>query len=123
MKQVKVKIETSVETMLGDKPVNEFLGDIADICHTSLNTQHQKMKSVRHSMRTKNMKITEMTWRIGYLFLKVLFVRYWIYWRIKKESRSDNQPAFLYLTLRKCTALSTDLISQCKYIYIILSLR
>lgn len=96
MKRVKVKIETSVETMLGDKPVNEFLGDIADICHTSLNTQHQKMKSVRHSMRTKNMKITEMTWRIGYLFLKVLFVRYWIYWRIKKESRSDNQPAFLY---------------------------
>lgn len=36
MKQVKVKIETIVETMLGDKPVNEFLGDIADICHTSL---------------------------------------------------------------------------------------
>ena len=22
--------------MLGDKPVNEFLGDVADICHTSL---------------------------------------------------------------------------------------
>ena len=36
MKQVKVKIETTVETMLGDKPVNEVLGDIADICHTSL---------------------------------------------------------------------------------------
>lgn len=36
MKQVKVKIETSVETMLCDKPVNELLGDIADICHTSL---------------------------------------------------------------------------------------
>lgn len=36
MKQVKVKIETTVETMLGDKPVNEFLGDVADICHTSL---------------------------------------------------------------------------------------
>ena len=36
MKQVKVKIETAVETMLGDKPVNELLGDIADICHTSL---------------------------------------------------------------------------------------
>lgn len=36
MKQVKVKIETTVETMLGDKPVNELLGDIADICHTSL---------------------------------------------------------------------------------------
>jgi hypothetical protein len=37
-------------------------------------TQHQKMKGVRHSMRTKNMKITEMTWRTGCLFLKVLFV-------------------------------------------------
>lgn len=24
------------KTMLGDKPVNELLGDIADICHTSL---------------------------------------------------------------------------------------
>lgn len=36
MKQVKVKIETTVETMLGDKSVNELLGDIADICHTSL---------------------------------------------------------------------------------------
>lgn len=36
MKQVKVKIETTVETMLGDKPVNELLVDIADICHTSL---------------------------------------------------------------------------------------
>ena len=36
MKRVKVKIETSVETMLGDKPVNEFLSDVADICHTSL---------------------------------------------------------------------------------------
>lgn len=36
MKRVKVKIETSVETMLGGKPVNEFIGDVADICHTSL---------------------------------------------------------------------------------------
>lgn len=36
MKRVKVKIETTVETMLGDKPVNELLGDIADIYHTSL---------------------------------------------------------------------------------------
>lgn len=36
MRRVKVKIETSVETMLGDKPVNEFLSDVADICHTSL---------------------------------------------------------------------------------------
>lgn len=65
MKQVKVKIETTVETMLGDKPVNEVLGDIADICHTSLEYSTSKMKGVRHSMRTKNMKITEMTWRTG----------------------------------------------------------
>ena len=36
MKSVKVKIETTLETMVGDKPVNELLGDIADICHTSL---------------------------------------------------------------------------------------
>ena len=36
MKRVKVKIETWVETMLDDKPVNEFLSDVADICHTSL---------------------------------------------------------------------------------------
>ena len=36
MKRVKVKIETTVETMLDDKPVNEFLVDVADICHTSL---------------------------------------------------------------------------------------
>lgn len=76
MKQVKVKIETTVETMLGDKPVNEFLGDVADICHTSLEYSTSKMKGVRHSMRTKNMKITEMTWRTGCLFLKVLFVAF-----------------------------------------------
>lgn len=36
MKQVKIKIETSVETMLGDKPVNELLKDIADLCHERL---------------------------------------------------------------------------------------
>lgn len=36
MKQVKVKIETSVETSLGGKPINELLKEIADICHTSL---------------------------------------------------------------------------------------
>ena len=36
MKQVKVKIETSVETMLGDKPVNELLKNIADLCHERL---------------------------------------------------------------------------------------
>lgn len=36
MKQVKVKIETTVETMLGDKPVNEFLKDIVDLCHERL---------------------------------------------------------------------------------------
>lgn len=36
MEQVKVKIETSVEAMLGDKPVNELLKDIADLCHERL---------------------------------------------------------------------------------------
>ena len=36
MKQIKVKVETTVETMLGDKSVNELLKDIADICHESL---------------------------------------------------------------------------------------
>lgn len=36
MKQVKVKIETSVETTLGNKPVNEVLKEIADLCHERL---------------------------------------------------------------------------------------
>lgn len=36
MKQVKVKIETSVETMLGDNPVNEVLKNISDLCHERL---------------------------------------------------------------------------------------
>lgn len=36
MKQVTVKIETSVETTLGGKPVNELLKDIADLCHERL---------------------------------------------------------------------------------------
>ena len=49
------------------------------------NTQHQKMKGVRHSMRTKNMKITEMIWKTGYLYLKVHSVGYWVYWKIKKD--------------------------------------
>lgn len=65
MKRVKVKIETTVETMLGDKPVNEFLGDVADICHTSLEYSTSKMKGVRCYMKMVNMKITEMTWRTG----------------------------------------------------------
>lgn len=76
MKQVKVKIETTVETMLGDKPVNELLGDIADICHTSLEYSTSKMKDVKLYTKMVNMKITEMTWRTGCLFLKVRFVRY-----------------------------------------------
>lgn len=42
MKQVKVKIETTVETMLGDKPVNEFLVDVADICHTTIEYSSSK---------------------------------------------------------------------------------
>lgn len=36
MKQIKVKIETSVETTLGGKPVNELLGDISSLCHERL---------------------------------------------------------------------------------------
>lgn len=36
MKQVKVKIETTVEATLGGKPVNELLKDIADLCHERL---------------------------------------------------------------------------------------
>lgn len=42
MKQVKVKIETSVETLLGDKPVNEILKDIADLCHERLEYSSSK---------------------------------------------------------------------------------
>jgi hypothetical protein len=36
MKKVEIVTKTSVEVNLGGKPVNEFLGDITDICHTSL---------------------------------------------------------------------------------------
>lgn len=36
MKRVEIVTKTSVEVNLGGKPVNEFLGDVADICHTSL---------------------------------------------------------------------------------------
>lgn len=36
MKQVKIKIETTVEATLGDKPVNDLLKDIADLCHKTL---------------------------------------------------------------------------------------
>jgi hypothetical protein len=36
MKQVKVKIETIVETTIDGKPVNEILKDIADLCHERL---------------------------------------------------------------------------------------
>lgn len=36
MKQAKVKIETSVETSIDGKPVNELLQDIADLCHERL---------------------------------------------------------------------------------------
>lgn len=59
MKQVKVKIETSVETMLGDKPVNELLKDIANLCHERLKYLTSKMKGVRCCMKMVNMKITE----------------------------------------------------------------
>lgn len=33
---MKIKIETSVEATLGDKPVNELLKDIAKLCHKRL---------------------------------------------------------------------------------------
>lgn len=33
---MKIKIETSVEATLGDKPVNELLKDIAKLCHERL---------------------------------------------------------------------------------------
>lgn len=36
MKQVKVKIETIVETTIDGKPVNEILKEIADLCHGHL---------------------------------------------------------------------------------------
>lgn len=36
MKQVKVKIETIVETTIDGKPVNEILKEIADLCHNRL---------------------------------------------------------------------------------------
>lgn len=36
MKKIEIKAKTSIEVTLGGKPVNELLGDIADICHTSL---------------------------------------------------------------------------------------
>ena len=72
MKRVKVKIETSVETMLGDKPVNEFLSDVADICHTSLEYSTSKNEGCE-KLYENGAKIIETTWQTGYLFLKVLF--------------------------------------------------
>lgn len=36
MEQIKVKIETSVETTLGGRPVNELIRDIADLCREKL---------------------------------------------------------------------------------------
>lgn len=36
MKKIEITTKTSIEVTLGGKPVNELLGDIADICHTSL---------------------------------------------------------------------------------------
>ena len=46
--------------------------------------RHQKMKDEKLYTKTVNIKITEMIWRTGFLFLKVLFVRYWIYQKIKE---------------------------------------
>lgn len=44
MKQVKIKIETTVEATLGDKPVNDLLKDIADLCHKTLKYLTSKEK-------------------------------------------------------------------------------
>lgn len=86
MKQVKLKIETTVEAMLGDKPVNELLKDITDLCHERLEYSTSKMMGVKCCMRIKSMKITGMIWRIGYLYLKVHFVKSWICWGTNNET-------------------------------------
>lgn len=44
MKQVKIKIETTIEATLGDKPVNDLLKDIADLCHKTLKYSTSKEK-------------------------------------------------------------------------------
>lgn len=44
MTQVKIKIETTVEATLGDKPVNDLLKDIADLCHKTLKYSTSKEK-------------------------------------------------------------------------------
>lgn len=44
MKQVEIKIETTVEATLGDKPVNDLLKDIADLCHKTLKYSTSKEK-------------------------------------------------------------------------------
>lgn len=44
MKQIKIKIETTVEATLGDKPVNDLLKDIADLCHKTLKYSTSKEK-------------------------------------------------------------------------------
>lgn len=44
MKQVKIKIETTVEATLGGKPVNDLLKDIADLCHKTLKYSTSKEK-------------------------------------------------------------------------------
>lgn len=44
MKQVKLKIETTVEAMIGDKPVNELLNDIAKLCHERLEYSTSKQE-------------------------------------------------------------------------------
>ena len=70
MKQVKVKIEITVETTLGGKPVNELLKDIADLCHERL--EYSTSKNNGCEMLYEDQE-----------FLKVRFVKYWIYWRIE----------------------------------------
>lgn len=44
MKKFEIKTQTSIEVSLGGKPVNELLGDIADICHTTLEYSTSKQE-------------------------------------------------------------------------------
>lgn len=44
MKRVEIVTKTSVEVNIGGKPVSELLGDIADICHTTLEYSTSKQE-------------------------------------------------------------------------------
>lgn len=60
------------------------MSQIYVIHHWSI--QLQSKKDVKLYTKMVNMKITEMIWKIGYLYLKVHSVGYWVYWKIKKKA-------------------------------------